>query len=336
MRPHTDATGDLVVGVDLGGTKILCAVVGPDGAILGSDKRPTDRGRGPEGVTLRIAESIRAALESAGREAGEVGAIGLGAPGPLDPDAGVILTTPNLGWKDFAIASSLEGLVGRPVFLENDVKLAAFGEARRGACVGARSVVGLWFGTGVGGAIILDGHIHSGASKNAAEIGHHTVMAGGPKCGCGVRGHLEAVASRTAVERDLREAVEKGKKTSLAKALSKKSGQIKGAQLRRAYEEGDEVVRKRIHSVAKYAGIGVANVLNMLSPERVVLGGGILEAFGDLILERIRKSARAHCFPIAYASSEIVLAQLGERAGVVGAAEYARERLAGARAAERR
>ena len=325
MEHEHPARPPLVLAVDLGGTKILAAVVGANGAILGRVKRPTSRTLGPEAVTERIVETIHEALGAAGRSLNDVAAVGVGSPGPLDPDSGMILTTPNLGWENFPLGARLSAMLERPVYIDNDVKLGTLAEVRQGAGRGAQSVVGIFVGTGIGGAVILDGQIHHGASKNAGEIGHHVVVARGPRCGCGVRGCLEAVASRTAIEKTLRRELKQGKKSSLK--VSRKQDQITSGDLLRAYTDGDKLARKLIHRSADYVGIGIANMLNILSPERVVLGGGVVEAFGDAFLERARRSARKHCFSISSRASEVVAAQLGDDAGVLGAAAMARDRI---------
>ncbi len=313
------------VGVDLGGTKILTAVVSADGTPSGSNKLRTEAESGAEAVTERIVASVGATLESAGVSGDDVAAVGVGSPGPLDPDNGVILTTPNLGWNEFPLRQRLEDALGWPVYVDNDVKVGTFGEVRFGAGKGCHSVVGIFVGTGVGGGIVLKGRIHHGASRNAAEIGHHVILAGGPRCGCGVRGCLEALTSRTAIVRELRRGHERGMKSSLGKYL-KKGKKIGSGELREAYDQGDRLTRRVMHDAAEYLGIGIANMLNVISPQRVVLGGGVMEAFGDVLLDRISDAVRRNCFKVASAATEIVLAKLGDDAGVVGAAEMARVR----------
>jgi glucokinase len=326
-KKKTSAHG-IVLGVDLGGTKILAGVFDSSMRLVGSAKNRTQREIGPEGVTERIVETAKAALAAAGTTLADVAGVGIGSPGPLDPDTGVILTTPNLGWDNYPLGARLSEALGKPVFLDNDVKLAALGETRHGAAQGASSVVALWVGTGIGGAVLVGGRLVHGAGKNAAELGHQVVKADGPRCGCGVRGHLEALASRSAIERDIRDAVALGVKTRLRKSVQKhKHRQVRSSELLEAYEMGDDLTRKLVHRAAKYIGVGVGNMLNILSPERVVLGGGIFEAFGDNLLDRIRDTARRNSFDVAYNACEIVIAKLGEEAGVFGAAELAKDRL---------
>jgi glucokinase len=327
-RNKKSPSNEILLGIDLGGTKILAGAFDSSIRLLGSAKRPTLREVGPDGVTARIVETVTEALQTAGRSLHEVTGVGIGAPGPLDPDTGVVLTTPNLGWENFPLAAKLSEALGKPVFLDNDVKLAALGETRHGAAVGANSVVALWVGTGIGGGVLVGGRLVHGAGKNAAELGHMVVKANGPRCGCGVRGHLEALASRSSIERDLREAVAWGTKSRLERLVKKnKTRQIRSSELYRAYEKGDDLTRRLIHRAARYIGIGVGNMLNILSPERVVLGGGIFEAFGEDLLERIKTSARKNSFDVAFDACEIVIAKLGEEAGVIGAAELAKDKL---------
>jgi glucokinase len=327
MKPREQSAPDMV-GVDLGGTKILAAYVSADGTIAGRAKRPTNSHSGPDAVAARVAQVVSEAIEAAGSSLEKVSAIGVGAPGPLDPETGIILTTPNLGWKNFPLGPRLAEHLGKPVVVDNDVNVGTLGEVRFGAARGARSAVGIFVGTGVGGGIVIDGHIHHGASRNAGEIGHQVIVANGPRCGCGVRGCLEAVASRSAIERALRKKVKEGVRSSLESKLKKARAQLTSRDLRAAYQGGDKLVRKLVNRAAWYAGVGAANMLNLFSPERVVIGGGVAEAFGEPYLERVRESAREHCFAIAYEASRIVLAELGDDAGVLGAAAAARDRLA--------
>jgi len=328
MPTKKKRSDDVILGIDLGGTKILVGTFDASMKLLGTAKNRTQRELGPDGVSKRIVETVNTSLEAAGKSIDDVVGIGVGSPGPLDPDTGIVLTTPNLGWENYPLASTLSEAFGKPVFLDNDVKLAALGETRHGAAVGASSVVALWVGTGIGGAILIDGKLVHGAGKNAAELGHQVVKANGPRCGCGVRGHLEALASRSSIERDLRDAVAWGTKTRLERTIKRnKKSQIRSSELFKAYEKGDELTVKLIHRAARYIGVGVGNMLNILSPERVVLGGGIFEAFGEDLLDRIRKSARKNSFDVAYKACDIVVAKLGEEAGAIGAGELAKDKL---------
>ncbi len=216
----TDLDGP-VVGIDLGGTKILAAVISRGGEILSRSKRKTRSERGPAEVLDRMAECARDAVQAAGLSMSDILAVGVGSPGPLDPIRGVVLHTPNLeGFVDVHIKGELESRLGLPVFVDNDVNVGMYGEFVYGAARGVQHAVGLFVGTGVGGGIIIDGRLHHGFSQNGGELGHMILETRGPRCGCGNRGCLEAFASRTAIQRDLKTAIKKGKETVVFESYS--------------------------------------------------------------------------------------------------------------------
>jgi len=207
------------------------------------------------------------------------------------------------------------------------VNAGVYGEFKSGAARGARNVLGVFIGTGIGGGLIINGALYRGSSTGAGEVGHIIVRAGGPRCGCGNRGCLEAVASRTAITRDIRKAIKRGGRSSVAKLLNKETDLLSGKDLKAAYDSGDEVVKKIINRAAKSAGIGIGSLLNVLGPEIVVLGGGVVEAFGDDFVARLERSARDIAFDINSKDVKFVRAELGDDAGVIGAATLAREAL---------
>jgi glucokinase len=203
-----------------------------------------------------------------------------------------------------------------------------WGEFTMGAARGARDALGLFWGTGIGGGLIIDGKLYHGSSKNAGEIGHMIIQTDGPRCGCGRRGCLEAMASRSAMTRDIHKAIRRGKKTSIAKLIESNSENIPSNALRRAYQGGDELVVKIVDRAARYIGIAVGSLVNVLGPEVVVLGGGVIEAFGQALIDRIDKIARKTAFEFAIKDVRMIKAALGDDAGMIGAALLARQRLA--------
>jgi glucokinase len=207
------------------------------------------------------------------------------------------------------------------------VNAGVYGELRTGAARGARDVLGVFIGTGIGGGLILNGALYRGFSKGAGEVGHMVVEAGGPRCGCGNRGCLEALASRTAITRDVRKAIRRGYRGAVSNALSAEPDQLSGKALKAAYDSGDELVKRIIHRAAKLIGIGIGSLLNVLGLEVVVLGGGVIEAFGEDFVARIERSARSIAFEINSKDVKITRAALGDDAGVTGSAMLAREAL---------
>jgi glucokinase len=316
------------LGLDLGGTKVMAAVLDGENKIVSRARAKTRAWREDEKVFQTIVKAARRAIERAGIEPSQIEAAGIGSPGPLDPDSGVIIESANLGFRNFPLGERLAREFRCPVAVENDVNAGMWGEFKMGAARGARDAFGLFWGTGIGGGLIIAGSLYHGWSKNAGEIGHMIIEADGPRCGCGRRGCLEAVASRSAITRDLRKALRSGKKISLA-GLEGKSETVPSGDLRRAYEAGDEMVVKIVDRATRYLGYGIGSLINALGPQIVVLGGGMIEAFGQPMIDRIDKIARKIAFEFAIKDVAIVKAALGDDAGVTGAALIARQRLTG-------
>ncbi len=238
---------------------------------------------------------------------------------------------PNLpGWDNVPFARLVsEGLGGLPVFIENDVNLGTYGEFVLGAGQGYRNLVGIFVGTGIGGGIILDGKLWQGTHKTAGEIGHAVVLAEGPVCGCGSRGCLEAVASRTAIERDIWLGIKAGRESKVKEILQRdKRERLTSGILAEAYSAKDPLVTEVIGRAQFYLGLCVANIINLVDPELVILGGGVVEALDDSFLEPIRRTAYQYTLNKLDAKSiEIVPAKLGDNSALLGAAVYARQRL---------
>ena len=322
------ANDDYVVGVDMGGTKILAAVINAKGEIVQQAKRATKPKKGPEEVIERITRCIREAIDGAELKPSQIRAIGIGSPGPLDPETGVIIFAPNLGWSNVPLKAKLEANLSIPTFVDNDVNVGTLGEYAFGAGRGVKNLVGIFVGTGIGGGIILDGKLFHGVNKTAGEVGHMIVEAKGPRCGCGNFGCLEAVASRTAITRDLQKAIlKKGKKSKLTELNGGNLDLIRSKAIARAVKHGDKPTIKVVQRAAKYLGISVASIVHFLNPEMVVLGGGVVEAMGDSLLDPIRHAAAEYALPTTMDGVQIVAATLGDNAGVIGASVLARERL---------
>ena len=319
------------VGVDLGGTKILAAVVDRDGAILGKAKRPTLPAADADEIVARLVEAVHRAIEKAGVAPRDIRAVGVGAPAPVDPDTGFLHQATNVPLlSEFPLGTPLRKALDLPVFVDNDVNVGTVGEHALGAGRGTRDMVGIFVGTGTGGAVILDGRLRHGFRHSAGEVGHMVVGFKNddaePRCGCGQPGCLEAYASRTALERDIHAAVAAGRSTVVTELLAA-SGKprITSGLLAEALDRGDELVGELIDGMATHLSLLVASIVNLLDVERFVFGGGVTEALGDRLLAPIRRDApRWYLKKDGAETVQIVPAKLGDYAGVLGAATIAR------------
>ncbi len=316
------------LGVDFGGTKVLAAVVDLEtGKVVGTGKKKTRPDDGPDELMGRIYETGEAAIKEAklGKKDGIVG-IGVGIAGQVDAARGVLVGTPNLSQAtvDLPMADLLTQRFGVPAALRNDVQIAALGEEHFGAGKDAVDFLCVFVGTGVGGAIVRAGQLVTGAAGTAGEIGHLVVDAGGRHCGCGGRGHLEAYASRTAITRVLLAELHRGRSSVLADLVLRSNEEPGGTAIRsgvlaRAVTGGDELVTETIVEAGHYLGLGLASAINLLNPQRIILGGGVIEAV-DLLFQVAASHGRREALPVPGRSVEIVKAGLGDNAGVVGAA----------------
>lgn len=318
--------GPAVIGVDLGGTKILAGVVAADNQILGRAKRATPAKEGGPAILGAIIECVEEALDRAGMTRDDIAAAGIGSPGPLDLEAGVILFSANLRVENYPIGPELSASLQTPVMVQNDVRAGGYGEYALGAGRGHRDMIAAFIGTGIGGCIIQDGRIVTGATGNAGEIGHIVIKAGGPKCGCGSNGCLESLASKTAIGVRIMKAAKKSKPTALAEKIARK-GRLKSGDLADAVYEGDEIAVREVRRAAHYLGLGLGGLVNVLDPELVIIGGGMAQALGDPWLELVRSSARTQILANPEATLKIVRGALGDDSGVLGAALMAREKL---------
>lgn len=314
------------LGIDLGGTKIMALVINQKGEVVGESKKKTKPELGPEGVIDRIVAVAESALVAAKVDKKAVLAAGVGAPGPVNLDSGVVVEAPNLpGWQEIPLAAMLSARLGIPVFADNDVNLGTLGEHQMGAGRGARHMVGIFVGTGVGGGVIIDGQLHRGARYSAGEIGHTIIVPNGPICGCGKRGCLESVASRTAIEREVSAALAAGHPSVLSEALGPEGkDRLTSGVIKSALEAGDGLMTAVMSQVQFYLGLLTANLVNVLDPEVVVFGGGVVEALGDEFLQPIRATARTYFLQQRDADRvRIVPATLGDYAGGQGGAALA-------------
>jgi glucokinase len=317
---------DLLGGIDLGGTKIQAVVVGGGHEVRGQSRRPTPTEGGPQDVVEALAAALREAAEAAGVRTGDLAAVGIGSPGEIDGSAGTVTGAGNLpGWRGtFALAPALSGLVGAPVALGNDVQVATDAEAALGAAQDFSSLLGVFWGTGVGGGIVLDGRPWLGRGA-AGEIGHVVVKIDGAQCPCGRRGCMEAYAGRRALEERARRRHDKGMPTKLFEIMEAKGRtRLTSGVWAKALEQGDELATKLIDEAVEALGCGVASACNVLDVECVVIGGGLGVRLGEPYAERIAEAMRPHLF---FEEMPVVrTAQLGDLGGAIGAALLARTR----------
>ncbi|MEZ6117250.1 MAG: ROK family protein [Pirellulaceae bacterium] len=315
--------GKCWIGFDLGGTKMLSQVFDAKFYPLSRRRAKTNGHEGAAAGLERIADLIRSTLDETKLSKGELGGIGVGCPGPLDLNDGVIIEAPNLGWKEVRIREYLEKAFDCPVIIMNDVDAGVYGEFRFGAARGARCVVGVFPGTGIGGGCVYEGRVLRGSTGSCFEVGHMQIAPDGPLCGCGRRGCLEAVASRLAISSAAIQAAYRGDAPHLLKEVGMDLSKVRSKALLRSIQAGDKVIEEIIKNAARSIGIAVGNLVNLLLPDTIVLGGGLVEAMPDLFLENVRKAAAKRVMPSFVNAYQVVDARLGDEATVMGAAAWA-------------
>jgi len=304
------------VGVDLGGTNIQSGVIDPGGQIVGRDKRKTDADSGSDGVVDRLVVSVQAACADAGVTIDQLSAIGVGAPGPVDEPKGMVLEAVNLRWENMPLGSILSERLGAPVGLSNDANAGMIGEHRLGAARGTQHAMGVWVGTGVGGALVINGSLHTGAFHTAGEIGHVLTDPWAPP---GARS-LEQACSRTAIVERLRKLIRANHPSALVDISGGRLNKIKSRHLLEAYTSGDPLVIEVVDDAAYRLGVAIGGFVTMLSLECVVLGGGLTEAMGELLVATVRRGVQRTAFPDACKAVRVVESELGDDAGILGAA----------------
>lgn len=313
-----------VVGVDIGGTNIVVGTVAEDGsAVHGVRSAPTRAEEGPEAVLGRIARLVQASMAEAEKTAGvtrkTISGVGIGSPGPLDRARGLVLVTPNLGWRDLPLRQLVSEAVGLPASLDNDANCAVYGEWWVGAARGSRYVVGLTIGTGIGGGIVIGGEIYHGSSDVAGEIGHTTIDSTGRLCKCGNYGCLEAYASGPAIAARAVEGLVSGVETKLPQLVGGDVSKITAQTVYEAARANDDYALEVVRDTAKFLGAGVGNLVNIFNPETVVIVGGVTTA-GDQLFVPLRSEVKRRAFKPAVERCRIVPGALPGTAGVVGAA----------------
>jgi glucokinase len=312
-----------IVGIDLGGTNIAAGAMPTDGTReIAMRMAPTRADEGSDAVVDRIARMVEDVIEQTQLETGadrsDFLGVGIGSPGPLDRLRGVVIVTPNLGWRDFPLRDEVANRVNLPATLDNDANCATLGEWWCGAAKGARNVAGLTIGTGIGGGLILDGKLYHGASDAAGEIGHTTIDATGRRCKCGNYGCLEAYASGPAIAERAREVLDVDGDSILHELVEGDLERITAQIVFEASKRGDPVATEVVRDTAHFLGVGLSNLINVFNPEIVVIAGGVTQA-GDLLFDPLRAEVKRRAFKPAVDACKIVPGALPLSAGVVGA-----------------
>jgi glucokinase len=315
----------LFIGVDLGGTNVVAAAVNERGQILSRHKKRVTKARTREELLDRVCRTIGHAIARADATEKDVVGIGIGAPGPVDIANGVVFEMPNVPVGRVDFRTELEGRFSATCLVENDVNAGTYGEFWRGAGRGKSDVVGVFVGTGTGGGIILGGKLLHGKNGTAGEIGHIVLNPGGPLCGCGRPGCLEALASRTAMQRQVAEAVEGGAETSILELAKGEITKVRSRTFRKALGAGDSLAKRVVRDCAENLGYGAVALVHLLNPECIVFGGGVMEALSEQMLPTIRQVVEERCLAGTADGVEIVPATLWDDAGVLGAAALVME-----------
>lgn len=308
---------EFVIGIDLGGTKINTAIVDFQGNIIKQINIPTLANEGENVVLNRIIKTIDEVLNKSEIKIENIRAIGIGAPGPLDSKEGIIITTPNLPFKNFNIINPIKKIYNINTYIDNDGNVAAIGEHTFGAGKGSKNMIYITVSTGIGGGAILNGNIYRGNTCNALEVGHMTLDPKGPLCNCGNYGCAEVLASGTSIGRQGRQAIEKKVITSLSKYSD-----ITAYEVFNEAKNGDKVCGEIVNKSLNYLGICIANLVSIFDPEVVIIGGGVSKA-GEVVFNTVKDVVKMRCFKILADSCEILPAKLSTNSGAIGAAALA-------------
>lgn len=325
MQSHLDRPA---IGVDLGGTNIVCAAVTPQARIIEKHKRLTEVPKGVERVVANIKECIREVLRKTNLSLGQISGIGIGSPGPLNTRTGVVISPANLhGWHNVPLRKMLEDEFNVLVVLDNDANAAAYGEKWAGAGKGVDNLVVFTLGTGVGGGIILDGKLLRGPDDTAGEVGHCTIDYNGYQCKCGNRGCLETYVSATGIVRRTIEAIRQGRETVINSMVEGDLSRLTSKIVHEALEQGDALACEIFEETGRLLGVGISNIVNTLNPEMIIISGGVIQA-GEHLFRPTREEVHRRAFEEPARTAKIVPAQLGGEAGVIGAAGILFQQLA--------
>lgn len=315
---------DYSICLDIGGTKVLGAIFdNKEKPIYRLKKKTKSGGDSSENIEQVIISVVQEMIKESGIKKSEISAIAAGAPGVINQDEGVVLFSPNLPWRDYDIRRPIEKEFGVPFHIGNDVNVGVLGEYKYGAVKGYKNVVGFFVGTGMGGGLILDGKLFTGHLFKAAEYGHMVLDPEGPLCNCGQRGCLEAFSSKQGMSAYIRQQVSRGRTSLMADALD--GSAFKSKALKRALQEGDTVAMEAVDRACHYLAVATGNMINTISPDAVVYGGGVIEAVGDIFLEKILAEVDRYCMTSIRPTVELKKAALGDDSVLYGALSMIRD-----------
>jgi len=297
--------------LDVGGTKVLGAIFNEkDEIIYRLKKRSKSAGEGSADVEKVIVDVVEEMIQESGIDRSKLNAIASCAPGVIDQDRGIVLFTPNLPWRDYDIAGAMRKKFGVPFYVGNDVNLGVLGEYHFGAGQGYKNIVGFFVGTGLGGGLVLNGTLYTGNQFKAAEYGHMILDPEGPLCNCGQRGCLEAFSSKIGMSNYIRQQISRGRETMMSDAVQE--GVFRSKKLKKALAAGDAVATEAVDRACHYLAVATGNMINTLSPDLILYGGGVIEAVGDLFLEKILREVDRYCMPQIRSTVDIKIASLGD------------------------
>ena len=297
--------------LDVGGTKVLGAIFNEkDEIIYRLKKRSKSGGEGTADVEKVIIDVVEEMIAESGIDRKKLNAIASCAPGVIDQDTGVVLFTPNLPWRNYDLAGAMRKKFGVPFYVGNDVNLGVLGEYQYGAARGYKNVVGFFVGTGMGGGLILNGELYTGHQFKAAEYGHMILDPEGPLCNCGQRGCLEACSSKQGMTAYIRQQLSRGRESMMAEAVQE--GVFRSKKLKKALAAGDEVAMEAVDRACHYLAIATGNMINTFSPDLVLYGGGVIEAVGEIFLEKVLKEVDRYCMTAIRPTVDIKIAELGD------------------------
>ncbi len=318
-----------LIGIDLGGTNVKSAIFDEDFQCIYRRSDPTEADKGPAHVIHAMKVIIEAMIRDAGIDRSAIKCMGMGIPGLLDPQEGLSIFSPNFpGWDNIHIVNEMRSSLDFPIFIDNDVRVNLYGEWRFGAGAGHRNLVMVTLGTGLGSGIVSDGKVLYGTTSSAGELGHMNMYREGRPCRCGSSGCLGRYVSAIGIVRTLTEKLGAGRASIITDWVGQELSAITARMISEAYDLGDELAAEVMHETGELLGYGLSNVINLLNPELIIIGGG-MSAAGDRLLGPVRAAIERHALQLSARACRVVQAQLGSEAGVIGAAAYANDRASG-------